>query len=210
MENKCGAPSGGDVRSSAVTRRNACRAVPLAVVVGVLVVLAACGAVEKDEVVVDDSVPSPSSSAGEATTTTSTTATPPSTVYAPDTLEGEVEAAYLAAWDAFADACASASTDGLDTFYADEALGYRTESLRQLSDRGAVGECLVDHQYNIGLIAEDTAAVVDNYVNHMRLIDPQTGSYLEPDPNVRDGSVYTVEKRDEAWIITDINGLESS
>jgi hypothetical protein len=174
-------------------------------------VLAACsGAEEEAEVRVDDSVPTTTSTTEAEPADTSTSLTPPSTVYATDTLEGQIEADYLAAWDAFASACATADATELQQSYADAALGYRQQNIEDIVARGAVGECAVEHAYNIAIVGDDLAAVSDDYVNHMRLVDPESGSYLEPDPNVRDGSVYTLEKRDGTWIVVDINGLEPS
>jgi len=86
----------------------------------------------------DASVPaldgSTTSEAPPSTTTTSEPASPPSTVYAPDTIEGRIEADYLAAWDAYAEACATADTSPLEHFYADAALGYREQNVQQLID----------------------------------------------------------------------------
>jgi hypothetical protein len=133
---------------------------------------------------------------------------PTTTVYAPDTVEGQIEAAYLASWDAYAEACLSVDVDGLTSFYADEALEYRRADIDGMRTAGRAARCEVEHDYVVEQLGAAVAVVSDNYISHLRLIDPDTGAFLEADPNIRDGSVYTLERRGDRWLITDINALQ--
>ena len=62
----------------------------------------------------------------------------------------------------------------------------------------------VDHNYAITLVSETEAVVADEYVNHMILIDPDTGEPREADPNNTVLYVFRLELQEGAWKVTDI------
>jgi len=156
----------------------------------------------------DASVPaldgSTTSEAPPSTTTTSEPASPPSTVYAPDTIEGRIEADYLAAWDAYAEALAVPDASLLEPHFSGEALALVTRDVHQLLADGQAVNVWVEHDYDISNLSSEIGGVQDAFVNHMRLIDPRTGAYQEPDPNARLGRAYTLTLENGLWSISNI------
>jgi hypothetical protein len=147
-----------------------------------------------------------STTEGPTTTSTTEAATTP-TSHAPDTVEGQVEAAYLHSWEVTTEAFAEVDSAPLAEAFADTALQYRTQDVEGLEADGQAVEVDVEHAYRISLDSSTRAVVNDIYINHMRLIDPATGDYLEPDPNEQVGSSYLLELRDGTWIVIDINRI---
>jgi hypothetical protein len=189
------------------------RILPLLSLLAFVLVFEACSGVdEKAAVLVDDSLPTPTSTteAEPADTSTTVASTPPSTVYAPDTLEGQVEAAYLAAWDAYEHALAVPDAELLGGSFIGRALQLTTLDINDLLASGSAVDVDVEHSYTITSITDTRAAVQDIYENHMRLIDPSSGSYLEADPNKEVGVLYTMDLVDDSWHISGINSLASS
>jgi len=157
----------------------------------------------------DDSLPAtaegPTTSSDPAPPTSTAPPTPPSTIYDPSSIEGQIEADYLAAWDAFAIAMHQVDETPLEDAYAEQALEYRSTDVQRVREQGLAAEIEVEHSYTIEQLAASRAAVVDDLVNHMRLIDPTTGAYVEPDPDSRLGRAFTLELRGSRWVVIDIN-----
>ena len=150
---------------------------------------------------------SSSSTTAAPSTTSSTEAPTTPTSHPPDTVEGQVEQAYLESWEVTAEAFAEVDSAPLAEAFADTALQYRTQDVEGLRADGHAVDVSVEHAYRISMDSETRAVVQDIYLNHMRLIDPETGDYLEPDPNSRVGSSYLLELRDGTWIVVDINAI---
>jgi hypothetical protein len=149
-----------------------------------------------------------STTGGTRPSTTSTSQQPTTpTSHAPDTVEGQVEAAYLESWEITAEAFAEVDSAPLAEAFADQALQYRTQDVEGLEVDGTAVRVEVEHSYVVGLISDTRAVVNDIYVNHMREYDQETGDFIEPDPNVRRGSSYLLELRDGTWIVIDINAI---
>ncbi|MET0728935.1 MAG: hypothetical protein ABWZ76_11630, partial [Acidimicrobiales bacterium] len=130
----------------------------------------------------------------EATTTepTTTTTTAPerpvsttTTAFDPASVEGQVEAAYLKSWDVYADAVYNLELDehALAEVYADPLLSARRKELELRIAEGRASAVLVEHDYQIEFTGPETAVVLDAYLNHQVLIDPETRAPIEPDPN---------------------------
>lgn len=157
----------------------------------------------------DDSLPAtaegPTTSSDPATPTSTAPPTPPSTIHDPSSIEGQIEADYLATWDAFARAMAGADEAHLEDAFADKALQYRTTDVERVRAQGLAARIEVEHDYDIEQLTDTRAAVVDDLVNHMRLVDPSTGAFTEPDPNSPLGRAFTLELRGDRWIVIDIN-----
>lgn len=162
------------------------------------------------------------SDAGSTTTSrprpeTSTTSTVPerptsttTTMYDPAAVEGQVEAAYLASWEVYADAVYDLELDeqALAEVYAEEHLETkRNEIARRIAEERA-SWVRIEHSYTIQLVDSTTAAVVDRYRNHQVLIDPMTKEPVEPDPNEEVIDVVTLKLLDGTWKVTRIEGLE--
>ena len=138
--------------------------------------------------------PDESAPTTEETSSSSTTSTAPerpasttTTAFDPASVEGEVEAAYLRSWDVYADAVYDLVLDeeALEEVYAEASLEDRRRSEIEAPSRRRVELrwCAVDHDYDIERhLAPTTALVVDAYVNHQVLIDPDTKEPVEADP----------------------------
>jgi hypothetical protein len=142
-----------------------------------------------------------------SSTTSTTEASTTPTSHAPDTVEGQVEQAYLHSWEVTTEAFAEVDSAPLAEAFADTALQYRTQDVESIRADGVATRVLVDHAYRISFLSETRAVVNDIYVNHMRDYDPETGDWVEPDPNVKRGSSYLLELRDGTWIVIDINAI---
>ena len=132
--------------------------------------------------------------AGESTTTGSptTTTTAPergvsttTTAFDPESVEGQVEAAYLRSWDVYADAVYNLELDeeALAEVYAERSLGTRKTEIEERVANGRASLVVVDHDYEVIVVDEGTAAVLDSFINHQVLIDPESKTAIEPDPN---------------------------
>ena len=143
------------------------------------------------------------SEAAEPTTTTSKAPTTTSTTE-PLTVEEQVEQAYLASWDDYATAMGERETEHLSATHAGRALELVESEVADLKRDGHAADIDVEHNYAITIVDESTAVVVDEYVNHMILIDPDTGEPREADPNNTVLYVFTLELMEGAWKLTDI------
>ena len=138
----------------------------------------------------DDSTPSTEETSSSSTTTTAPErpASTTTTAFDPASVEGEVEAAYLKSWDVYADAVYDLVLDeeALAEVYADDAASNRDGRDRGSNRRGARSRSFVSITTTRSTSRSTTTAlVVDNYVNHQVLIDPETKEPIEDDPNER-------------------------
>lgn len=148
----------------------------------------------------------PTSVDRSTTTTTTSTAperpvTTPSTIYAPDTVEGQVEAAYLESWEVYADAVYHLRLDeaDLERVFAEDHLQTKLDEIRRRISEGRAALVRVEHDYTVQLVDESTAVVVDEYRNHQRLIDPITKKPIEPDPDELVSDAVTMHRVQEVW-----------
>ncbi len=148
--------------------------------------------------------------AEQATTSTTTTAPdrPPSTTttaFDPASVEGQVEAAYLKSWDVYADAVYHLRLDeqALSSVYAERSLdSKRTEINDRISD-GRAALVNVEHNYEITVVDDGrTAHVIDQFVNHQVLIDPETKRPVEADPNEVLLFNFQLKQSDGEWRVT--------
>jgi hypothetical protein len=146
-----------------------------------------------------------------ATTTAPTTTTvperPPSTTttaFAPTTVEGEVEAAYLRSWDVYAEAVYNLELDeaALSSVYADEALQTQRDEIEQRIRDREPSLVRVDHKYQVVLSGASAANVIDEFTNHQVLVDPDTRQAIEPDPNETQVINFSLRLINGSWRIT--------
>jgi hypothetical protein len=123
--------------------------------------------------------------------------TPPSTEA--QTVEQEVEAAYLRSWDVYAEAMLELDPSGLDRAFAKKALDLRKSEVDALRAKGTPARMRVDHRVAEVSLREDVAYVTDNYTNHSVVLDPKTREPAEPDPNSSESRTYTLERIEGAW-----------
>lgn len=132
--------------------------------------------------------PTSTSTAPVPTTSTSTVPEPPpsttTTMFDPATVEGQVEAAYLKSWDVYAHAVYHLELDeqAFADVYAGSTLETRIDELRERIAAERAAFVFVEHDYEIQIISEDLASVIDEFTNHQVLIDPETRQPIEPDP----------------------------
>ncbi len=155
-------------------------------------------------------------SSPETTTTEPTTTAPErpasttTTAFDPATVEGQVEAAYLRSWDVYADAVYNLELDeaALAEVYAEPLLTVRRDEIVGRIEDGRAAHVRVEHRYEIALIDSTTASVIDAYVNHQVLIDPETKQPVEDDPNEVLTDVITLNLIDGEWKLVDWRRVE--
>ncbi len=141
-----------------------------------------------------------SSSTTAPTRPTSTT----TTVYDPATVEGQVEAAYLRSWEVYADAVYNLRLDetALAEVYAERSLETRRTEIQDRIHRGRAAWVSLDHDYQIVIVDESTAAVIDHFVNHQVLVDRDSKAPAEPDPNERLLVNFQMKRAGGVWRVT--------
>ncbi|MGE3621916.1 MAG: hypothetical protein AB7L84_15790 [Acidimicrobiia bacterium] len=167
---------------------------------------AACSPSEEEAAPPSTRSPSATSTAGPTTTTvplrpTSTT----STSYAPGTLEGEVEAAYLRSWDVYAEQVWSLELDeaALAEVFTGDELVRTIEELRVRAEGGRASWVRAERSIDVVPVpGKEIATIFDTYVNHQVLIDPVTKEPVEADPDETFMDIVTLEKVDGAWRVS--------
>ncbi|MGE3620908.1 MAG: hypothetical protein AB7L84_10650 [Acidimicrobiia bacterium] len=164
----------------------------------------------------EQATPPPSSASGTPTTRPTTTTMPmrptstTSTTYAPDTTEGQVEAAYLRGWDVYADQVWNLELDeaALAEVFADEQLAVTTQEIKDRIATDRASWLRADRSYRVVLVPDvQRAKVIDESTNHQVRVEPTTKEPAEDDPNEVVRSVATMELVDGAWRIARIDGI---
>ena len=163
-----------------------------------------------------DDAPSTSATTTEEPRTSTSTSTVPerpasttTTAFDPASVEGQVEAAYLKSWDVYANAVYHLQLDeeAFAQVYAERTLETRLEELRDRISNRRAALVRVDHDYQVEVVTADLASVVDRFVNHQVLIDPETRQPIEADPNEALLVNYQLKRIDGQWRITFIQKL---
>lgn len=156
----------------------------------------------------DDTDAGSTTSAAPTTTAEPTTTTAPerpasttTTAFDPASVEGAVEAAYLRSWDVYAEAVYNLELDekALAEVYAADALDLRLEEIQRRIDERRAALVDVEHEYQIVVADASTANVIDGFVNHQVLIDPDTKVPIEADPNEQLLVNFSVRLVDGTW-----------
>jgi hypothetical protein len=140
------------------------------------------------------SVTTTTTAAGATTTTT--------TEPAPQSLEREVEDAYLRSWDVYTEAMLRLDPTRLGEVYAGDALDVRRGEIANAPNPVRVR---VEHDYEIALVGPDTALVFETYRNHSVYLDATTMQPVEPDPNNVLSREYVLHKEPAGWRVTRVN-----
>jgi hypothetical protein len=139
---------------------------------------------------------------GEANGPSASLTTPPSTEV--QTVEQEVEAAYLRSWEVYAEAMLNLDPSGLGESYASPQIERtRADVVARKSD-GRPARISVEHDYRVAELRVDSALVVDRYRNHSVLLDPKTKAPVEADPNEVIVEQYTLRRVSSGWKVVDI------
>lgn len=167
-----------------------------AVAVGIMcaVVLAACGG--------GSATPSPTLTAEPTVTATATapTATPtPSR----DAIVAEVSQAYLAYWDAYADAVLHLDITRVERFVSGAELASIREEIEKLRADGVALRVVVEHDFAVIDVTGAVALVEDQLVDNTFYVDAKT---LEPPTAAGSGDRYRdlvrLERLDGRWTVT--------
>ena len=160
-------------------------------------VLLACGG--------DSSTPTPTPTATADATTPAATATVPTATATPshDALVAEVSEAYLAYWDAYADAVLHLDITRVERF----AAGAELESIRQeietLRSDGVALRVVVEHDFAVIDVTGTVGLVEDQIVDNTFYVDAKT---LKPPTAAGSGDTYRdlvrLERLDGRWTVT--------
>lgn len=132
------------------------------------------------------------------------TATEPTGTATPSTeeLEAEVTQAYLAYWDAYAEAVLYLDITLVEDFVAGDELESIREEIEELRADGLAARIRVEHDIAVVSITESEAIIVDQYVNNSFLVDAETREPEEaegPGDVVRD--LIQMERVDGRWVV---------
>jgi len=132
------------------------------------------------------------------------TTQPTSPSETPTDVKAEVEQAYLAAWDVWADALVELDTSRLPEAFTGRALKLITSQVEEQSQENEPVQIRAEHNYTIGILDEETASVDDRYINHNVRLDPATLEPIEEDPNRREHRSFTLKLVGGTWKIARI------
>lgn len=165
-----------------------------AVVLGCLVLTACRG---------DGDSPTPTATA--TATVATETASPSATAVATATqsIEDQVAEAYLAYWDAYADAVLNLDATLVEEFATGEELERLRAEVETLDNDGVAVRVVVEHDMLVTLISETEATVIDEVTNNSFHVDATT---KEPATAPGSGEVlrntFFLELIDGRWIVT--------
>jgi len=149
-------------------------------------------------------------SAPTTTTAEPTTAAEPpppttATSTAPPTPEGEVEAAYLRSWEVYADAMLRLDPTRLPEVYTGAALDTRRSEIADLTSLRTPARMRVEHDYEVVVVDDANALVLEQYRDHSVLLDGTTMQPLGPDPEQTVSREYVLRKEADGWRVARIN-----
>lgn len=179
------------------------------VTAGCLMVVASVAACSRDGA----SAPTITTMTHRATTSGSAPERPTSTTtttYAPGSVEGQVEAAYLKSWDVYADAVYNLHLDeaALAEVYADPYLSTVRSEIQRRIQEGNASQVDIDQRYSVHVVDATTASIVDQYRNHQVRVDPETKVRVEQDPDEEITDLVTLHLIGGAWRVVRIEELK--
>lgn len=167
-----------------------------AVAVGIMcaVVLAACGG--------GSATPSPTPTAEPTATATASAPTATATP-SRDAIVAEVSQAYLAYWDAYADAVLHLDITRVERFASGAELASIREEIDKLRADGVALRVVVEHDFAVIDVTGAVALVEDQIVDNTFYVDAKT---LEPPTAAGSGDRYRdlvrLERLDGRWTVT--------
>jgi len=168
-----------------------------AVVLGGLVVTTACRG--------DGDSHTPTATATATAAVATETASPSATAPATPTpsIEDEVAEAYLAYWDAYADAVLNLDASLVEGFATGEELERLRAEVEALERDGVAVRVVVEHDMLVTLVSETEATVIDEVTNNSFHVDATT---KEPSTAPGSGEVlrntFFLELIDGRWMVT--------
>lgn len=178
------------------------RLVAIGIGLTVMAVLAACGG---------DDPADPTATTVTATPTPSPVATERTTSATPSpSVEEEIASAYLAYWDAYADALLNLDASRMEGTAEGEELARISEEIDGLSLDGVALRVVVEHDFAVVEAGAESARVVDRYVDRSFAVDPETKAPATADvPGTVATDSYELQ-RDEAanWVVVSSRRFE--
>lgn len=144
----------------------------------------------------------PTPVASTPTATVASTNTPSAPTPQARSVEEEVEAAYLAYWDAYSRAVLDLDASLVAPVAAGEELTGIQQEIEGLRRQGVALRIVVQHEIAVVDLSERSATVLDRYVNNSFAVDAQTKN-----PPSAPGSgnviqdVFSLERRDGRWVV---------
>jgi len=159
------------------------------------IVLAACGG--------GDASPTPTPTATVAASPTVTPTEPPATATPSlEEIAEEVAEAYLAYWDAYAEAVLNLDASLVEGFAAGEELESIRAEIEELRAEGVAMRVVVEHDFAVVDVTSTDAIVIDELVNNSFYVDPET---KEPSEGQGSGAVlqytFLMELIDGRWMV---------
>lgn len=146
-----------------------------------------------------------------SSTSTPTTETPPTTEPARSfepliadpnlPLADQVEAAYLFHWEVLLHAYRTGDTSQLPLVYAGEALEARIGEIEQNRSDGVLVGGYVEHNYEVTVLAEDSAVVIDGYRSYLVPLDSDSGDELGTPSGRQLLQEFQLESIDGRWLV---------
>lgn len=117
-------------------------------------------------------------------------------------IEDEVAEAYLAHWDAYADAVLNLDISLVEDYATGEELEAIRSEIEQLRADGVALRVVVEHDFVVASVEDSRAVVLDEIVSNSFYVDPET---KQPDEGEGSGDVLRyathLERIDERWIV---------
>lgn len=142
-----------------------------------------------------------------ATMTPTVTQNPTSTATEPParptpSIEEEVAEAYLAYWDAYAEAVLNLDIALVEGFVGGEELESIRAEIEMYEADGVAARIRVEHDFAVASASETTAVVIDEYVNNSFYVDAET---KQPEEGEGTGEVIRdtifMENIDGRWVV---------
>lgn len=147
-----------------------------------------------------DAEPTPTAT-GTATAQTPTATSEPTEIPTAS-IEDEIVEAYLAHWDAYADAVLNLDISLVEDYATGEELEAIRSEIEQLRADGVALRVVVEHDFVVASVEDSRAVVLDEIVSNSFYVDPET---KQPDKGEGSGDVLRyathLERIDEQWIV---------
>jgi len=120
-----------------------------------------------------------------------------------DAIVAEVSQAYLAYWDAYADAVLHLDITRVERFASGAELEGIREEIETLRADGIAARIRVEHDFDVISVNESSAVIVDEYVNNSFVVDAKTLAPEEADgPGDVIKDTILLERVDGRWVVT--------
>jgi hypothetical protein len=162
-----------------------------------------------------DSATTSSAIPSNSPSSTSTTTEPPPTTVAAREFEpliadpslpirDQVEVAYLFHWEVLLDAYRTGDTSRLELAYTANAAATRSTEIQRNVSAGFVVGGSVEHNFEVSVLGEDHAIVVDGYRNYLVRLEPTTGDPLGEPTGEESLYEYEFRKVGDRWLVNDV------